>query len=545
MNKKKQPYKGKGRNAQQGKSNRKPYGKPMEKKESYEQGGADKASSYKGFNDVSWYTKNQQMLNDSASFSYNSPLGTPLPWDQIFKDGSRTLGTPIRKDAVPGLFQLLYAPIIGVSLDSTSPANLAAQNIYSYVRYMNSGAKNYDQADLMLYLLAMDSVYMMWNYAKRVMLYAQTYSQYNKYLPKILAYSDCVDLDDLQANMADYRARLNALATNITSFCVPAVMPLFLRHSWMASNIYKDSSSVKSQMYIMTPVYAFKYSETGSKFGGSLTPVSTPINTSIDAGKFTIVKFSAILNMIKELLDAISYSEDIGVMSGDILKAYGQEKLFKITAVTPDESIEPVYNEEVLSQIHNSSTMYAAFTTAADQWTITQDPNTGFLKFNPRFTKRPITYGATLLNSRFDSPTAADNMIATRLAASTYEADDGVYIDAAGSELVMGYYIYSWTRGTDGTLNINVNQIPDAWIFNADETAASMTTRLINMARVAAFDWHPLIPLFAATTSTGDLTLCGMVGDINNYTIISDYNLEMLHTNALLSEFNVPQLGSF
>lgn len=89
------------------------------------------------YNDVSWYTKNPQMLIDAASYSYNTPLGTPVPYQKLLS-GVPNYTTGTNPCAVPGLMSISFVPTIGVSVDSISPANVAAQNIYSYVRYMNS-----------------------------------------------------------------------------------------------------------------------------------------------------------------------------------------------------------------------------------------------------------------------------------------------------------------------------------------------------------------------------------------------------------------------
>lgn len=91
------------------------------------------------YNDVSWYAKNQQMLTDAASFSYNSPLGNPVPYKDLLSEVPNTV---VNDGAVPGVAALQFIPCIGISTNSISPANIAANNIYSYVRYMNSGAKN-------------------------------------------------------------------------------------------------------------------------------------------------------------------------------------------------------------------------------------------------------------------------------------------------------------------------------------------------------------------------------------------------------------------
>lgn len=391
------------------------------------------------YNDVSWYAKNQQMLTDAASFSYNSPLGNPVPFSELLSGVPNSL---VGNDAVAGVAQLQFVPCIGISTNSISPANIAANNIYSYVRYMNSGAKNYDQADMMLYLLAMDNLYMYINWMKRIYGYVNTYSQYNKYVPAAYAAADSVDIADLRANLADFRLFINNCCARASAFCVPAVMPLFVRHSWMVSNIYKDSDTLKAQSYMYVPSWFYKYDETGSKYGGQL----------IIQGRTGNAKLSDLRTIFESMFSKLAYSEDIGVMSGDILKAYGQERLFKLSSVDPDYTVLPVYNEEVLSQIHNLQIVEPNTASEnAKTWNVTQDPDTGYLVFNPTVIPWAYNPKKIMVNMPWDGVTPADTMVATRLTA----AYEGSKLTACGSELITKFQVYKYN--TKGVLQITVS----------------------------------------------------------------------------------------
>lgn len=217
------------------------------------------------YNDPMWYAKNEAMLSDAASYSYNAPVGSSVPIVM-----SNTTYSTTSPTSVPSVLALRTLPTIGISKDAASPANLAANNIYSFVRYQNSGAKNYDQADLMLYLLAMDSIYSCWNWLKRMYGYMAVYSQYNKTMPSALGLADGINTTDSISGLADFRLFLNRTAAQISSFCVPAVMPYFIRHSWMYSNVYRDSDTNKAQMYMFVPAGFYQYNETDSQYGGQL-----------------------------------------------------------------------------------------------------------------------------------------------------------------------------------------------------------------------------------------------------------------------------------
>lgn len=105
-------------------------------------------------NDPKWYIVNGQLAKDVASFSFNNALGASF---EIGTHGLTTLVQP-KKYSLPGIMTIPYVPSIGYSADGTSAANIAAKNFYSFVRHQNSGHANYDSPDLMMYLMAMDSI---------------------------------------------------------------------------------------------------------------------------------------------------------------------------------------------------------------------------------------------------------------------------------------------------------------------------------------------------------------------------------------------------
>lgn len=102
-------------------------------------------------NDPAWYALNPQLLKDAASFPYAWPLGLRLNVGEY--------GANVNAGSLPGIFAMHWVPTIGYSSDGTSPINVASVNIYTKVRHDNSGHANYDHADYMMYLMAMDSVY--------------------------------------------------------------------------------------------------------------------------------------------------------------------------------------------------------------------------------------------------------------------------------------------------------------------------------------------------------------------------------------------------
>lgn len=508
------------------------------------------------YNDASWYANNPKLLRDAASFSYNTPLGAPFRLRTLLNPGTAGPLEHVspRYSSVPGLMSIEIIPTVGVALDAQAPVNVAAQDTYSFVRYKNSGGANYDAPDLMLYLLAMDSIYGCWNAYKRLYGFIATYNQLNRYMPRAYVKAMNVDFDDLIQHLADFRAYLNMTAAKITAFCVPATFTYNVRHSWLYSNIYKDSNTQKAQQYMFVPAGFYQYDETSSPEGGLLT--FQPFT-----GTTTPRKYSSLVTYMDNMLNALQYSEDIGIMSGDILKAYGQGNLFKLSAVDPEYVVEPVYNEEVLNQIHN---LVMVRSDSYDDLSIVQDPNTNFIKFNPTFTAAngviPNASGI-LLNMPWDDVTPENSMVGSRLSAivdyvNPTSGTGPKHFVTVGSEFVSNIYIWYMANSsaTSDAIYTSMDvQKMQYYQYLPMDTGTAVTPAmtyvelLTLIANLSNFDWHPITYLAYrnnASPGTTNETLCGVLADMNNYTIVSEDDVIDMNLTALLSEFNVPNDGS-
>lgn len=512
-------------------------------------------------NDPQWYFKQDSLLKDVASFSYSKPLGTPIFANKDIRDARFQLTAA---NSVPGLMAITLVPTVGISLNAQSPLNLGAQNIYTRVRYKNSGAANYDAPDLMLYYIAMSSLYSAWNWAKRIYGYASLYSQVNWYRPSAYAKAENIDLKDIVANLSNYRAELNMLANEISAFCVPAVFNYMVRESWLYSNIYMDAETTKAQEYMFTPACFYRYDETSSPQGGMLVPISVSL-----FGETTMVTHTAIINMIRTMINALQYSSDIGNMSGDTLKEFGSD-LFTLSHIDPDFAIEPVYNKEVLSQIENltwtphwqKSTEYA--NKKSDPWVIRQDPNTNFIKYQPTFTTiyRPSARDGIYLNFHWDNPTPEDVIVASRInvimVGNTEPDPTKIILTSCGSEICIGVSVIYYATDADiekkytsavdmklyklelGTMWLGSESIPPTWQswVDGNKKAALM------LYAWTAFDWAPALYSYIKTeTQSTQPQIYTMLPDLRDwdvYTHVGEEALDALNMLALLSMFNVP-----
>ena len=489
------------------------------------------SSSKSKMNDVSWYAKNSQLLKDAASISYNTALGAALDFENTRSSiGKVFYASDVNR--ISGVMAIHYLPTPGLSHDNSSPVNIAARNIYSFVRHANSGHSNYDSPDLMLYLLAMDNMYAVYNMGKRVYGIARHYSQYNRYTPEVILKALGFNPSDVYHNLASLRYGLNIAAAKLNSLSVPTTMSILTRHSWMNSNIYKDADEFKAQIYLYRQRGYYTYSESSSPRGGKLTYSSFP-------GDLTVASYLDILNsMIAALLE----SEDINIMSGDILKAYGTGKLWTLGSIGEEYSIEPVYNAEVLNQMHNAT----AFGSDCNNLDITQDPDTGAILFAPTYGSNSAILAYTeppiIVNQYKSNVEPADTMVATRLMCQLKQKLDstGTFKDARefatmGTEFCTSFEIY--TIGADNA--ITSTQYLTIVPFADQPSILQVTTA----ARMSHFDWHPISYWFSGTKDKLTQTLQCFFCDVSNFAVIDINTLNKMHTTAILSEFDVPVNG--
>lgn len=507
-------------------------------------------------NDPSWYNLDPQLVKDVASLSYFAPLGRY----QSFGKHLATLASEAVtfdddfKAMVPGVMVLNFTPSIGVGgANETNAANVAAKNVYAYVRYNNSGAKNYEANDLMLYLLAMDSLYIAFGHACKLYSLALTAKSENYYYPSGIFKAMGYDIDSFISNLANFRSWINTIAMKLNSYNVPNAMPYYDRHVWLVTNIFKDYDIKKSQDYLFTPQTLYQYNDTH----GYLEPVTitslTPTGTDVTCTEF--------MEIVDGMLEQVISSEDIGIMSGDILKAYGSDKLYKVFSIAEDFHIESTYSEEVLTQIQ-AATVVGRLTNN----TIGQDTNghiivgsvssstpyviDGSAAYQLTDNVRTITPGTSLsqilkqkavLNMYKDDVTPDDNMVTTRLTAMVDVPSEAklAQVVTCGSEIINQISIVDSSE-------VRTNSTPFyRSVFNGYLTVETTFTAAMfrNLYIYSKFDWAPVLPVYLLVSTSNTVTYIGDIADYANYCVVDAEVINNMHSVALLSMFGVPLLG--
>lgn len=506
-------------------------------------------------NDWRWYAQNEQLVTDVASFQYATALGTVL----------RTGIPSIDSVTVPGVMSLEFVPSIGFASIETDPINVAMRRLYAFVRHANSGSKNYEAPDLMLYTMCVDSAHMFLSYMKRIYGVMLDYTPKNRYYPKALIRAMNVNFSSIESNLNDFRGYINQFAVKLSQLWIPNSFSMLARHSWMCEGMYTDSSSSKPQTYIYVPTafYFFATELSEGNVGGARL---VPIFRNGDNG--TTSTFEDLINYGNSMLENMIVNEDFGVMGGDILKAFGEAGIIKPMGIAENYQILPEYNQEVLSQIENSTAVGTVSNADITQKTAL---GTGSLVSMPKATinfgsgytniataagvaiRQAIT-GNIMLNFHHDSPAAPEAMVATRLANIlsnvVVEVAEGGNLVATGNvataatEIVETYKIYYYKISNVAELvSIPFTSV----MIEILGTMATSAFPITGRPMLSAFDWHPAVIEIIVTTEGGTVSAATVsslpLKDYDVFATITEANLSKMAEVALLSELTIPQLS--
>lgn len=304
-------------------------------------------------NDKSWYAHIKQLLDDAGKLAFEIPIGSPI-------DISKLMGIPEAqidvndgksdKYKAPGWMILHYLNTIPLTDGEASGGlNNAAQDIFAFVRNDNSGSTNYDKADYMMYLLALDQGYTFHGFLIKLYSLLNDYKAENWTYGANLIYALGFDYETFAGHLAGFRMRINNFAKKLNTFHVPKKFPLYERSWWLPSVICKDGEVHRSQNYTLLPDYILVYDDTT----GALNPlIALGANKSANLPPIT---YDQLLTYLTLFESALSNSQDFGTMSGDTLKAYGEGNLYTLPLIDGDYHIESTYDTEVLSQIMNGT----------------------------------------------------------------------------------------------------------------------------------------------------------------------------------------------
>lgn len=496
-------------------------------------------------NDESWYTRLGQLAIDAANLSYSHILGTK------FTPNSRDINAQWLQQTIPGICVLSYLPTIGYADSADAPINVISKALYAYIRSNISGSRPYDPTDVMIYIVAMDTAFYWWTHLCRAYGTVTEISAFNRYKSQTLIEAMGFDFEDLLYNLSDFRAQINYYAKQLGAMCVPSEMTFTSRHLWMNANILQDSASAKAQLFLFKPSGYYVFNE-ATLHGGELTYYPLPANN---------LKVRDVISICNQIIQPLLGSSSQGTISGDILRAFGEDKVMKMSQITEDFHVEPAYVPEVLMQFENASIVPGCVPSKIIQH---NGINEGYLTQSITAPIQSAIVGPTelgglsdirytkadqIINSHTMEMTPGLNYVATRLMVSStaavtqqMHATDQYVLDGVGSEIIQGAAIYYMP--VQGTTVFSEH-------FATTMVVPEMNAQALQifLSRWTAFDWAPRVyptPTGQADESTGlldKIDLDAPYCDYDNYTTITPDELKRIHDVALLNLFFIPSLN--
>lgn len=535
-----------------------------------------------GANDPGWYADSVDLRAAYFSYPFAAPLGIN------FQSGNATMD----RSSVPGVMAYYFVPTIGRTTSADAAVNVAAQRLYSYVRYANSGHANYDPTDLMIYVLAMDSLEMYAEYLKRIYGLLTKYSRTNWYAPDALLKANWVNPVDLQKHIPDLFGYIRLFIAKTSAFAVPANVSLNKRHAWMCRHMWvdnPDSSKAQTYMYVPSAFYRFTLDSTGA---GMLTADSwiQPQSYTGAVPVSSLATFDQLVSFGNSLLSSVVAQEDFGIMSGDIMKAFPNDYRV-IEDITQDWQVPFEYSAEVLSQIENATVFSGYGQLEVKQVIPTPGTNSAYLssspivelslfytntvssatptgadvqKLKPLFEAGYINTAKSLLNFHHENPTQDEVAVATRL---MVRVDPTVWVvtkrtqgyqtlivqtnvDECGSEIVVGAKIFFMNRTSTLTNNqlytFDVPTVLPVSYTSGSSADVASNVQLVaaRLEQLATFDWHHGVMIGDLSVLSSDTLINfptvgapqGIAVDIDTYTWIDSVNLGNMHRAALINE---------
>lgn len=508
-------------------------------------------------NDVQWYAQNPELLLDAASLPFSQAAGTPFSRN-VYADGYAEPDDEV----VPGIQVLTVVPVIGDvnyigDPNPTSPLNIAAMAQYSFVRHANSGSANYTAPNLMMYCMAVAQVYSYINFLQRIYGTCQLYAHYNRYFPKAVIQAQGVVFEDLIENLANFRYGVNSLIRKAASFACPANMTYFQRLAFLFSGIYSEGESIKDQLYMYVPEGFLILTEQDTTPGWALKFNNMPGSTTED-GLNGLATTKDLINFGNSMLAPLLMSEDINIISGDILKAFGSGGILSLATLPEVYEILPTTDLTVLEQMQNADFIGSANWLNANKWAVgvKEDPNTNSIMstFNLEYSSSDAATASIandvsavlnnhILTTILTQPGPGDVIERTRMmcTAQNTSANSKLYMSLhSGSEIVVRCTLYRISPVSGFATKIIIQR---TLTFNtASIVRADILSVIAAHCSLENFKFHPT--QYYVELYTDNLKyLQGAAIDIDNYTVISDQTLSKMNEAALLSLFAVPNVA--
>lgn len=443
-------------------------------------------------NDISWYNRYSDLLSAAGTFPFPNRPGMVVKYGDYKPSAGNTV--PI-SNTIPGVWGMYFYPSIGYSDANYSPASQAAKEWYAKVRSKFSGSLEADAPDFLMYVMALDSIHAYIANLKRIYRTIDAWSPNNYATPYDLLNLYGFRTDGAQTALRGDKVLLfqyiNTLIRQVEKFTCPDVMDILKRHRWMNENVYMDGTTPNSQMYTFVQKgYYIMGTDTNGAGKLAITALS-----EFDAETYAPGVIAAELyDFGLTLIEALNSEDTSYTISGYLMRAFEGTPNVTVPLLAQDETLVPVYQPEVMTQIENARIVRISVSSL----NITQDPATNTIMHTPTTPVTNVQDFRNVINLRTDFPGASNVAVATRLQPAV--VDSKVF---GGTEIVTNYRLVA-TPVTGGVVNTTqsweVSLSSNVTILNTtdDGTAVSIGTTNWKLMRnllwfSEQFDMHPFL----------------------------------------------------
>lgn len=504
---------------------------------------ASATPSTSALNDVSWYKRYPLLAETAAKFQFmNRPGDFVVPG---------AFGTEAVMKEFPGIMRIEWRPALGSSSDNSSPASICAKGIWDKIRDAYSGTLHADPPDIFLYMMHLCQFKAFISWFKRTYGVINMYTPFNNYAPKVLFSAMFPNGAGLitdetffkwMAAKNDIVFYINQLVAMMNKYVIPNNMAIFDRQSWMCENIYRDSSTVLSQLYVFAPEGFFCVQGTDVPHGTKADFI--PFRTG--EGRYDIRDPEQAFRYGIQMYTALANWGDARTINGYLMRAFEGNLMPMVPEMEPSYTVEPTYSAEVNLQIHNIRVLE---TYREQEWS--QNAATGAIICEPDPDSLISHLDDPVLDIPVDIPSEDAVIVASRLCPVieriTNTAGTVVAYARVGTEVVTGLFL---ALREDSTTAINsstwsrisfllVNQLS-----MADGRRNNLARRLLCLAQYTAFNDAPIMPLSyteagSDSGASAENQFHTFIGNLTNMASIPIRTMARLHLVCQQSEFNI------
>lgn len=311
-----------------------------------------------------WYTHypTSNLVNINLATKQNIPLPNT---EFVFDDTATASG------------QFPVPVVATVALQLVTPAGdlegwrSGVRLLWQQLRTANSGAINYSPADLERYIQNARVVWAISATLNRLYKTTYTYLSTNASVPYSFITAMGCDPESIISNSANLLMYTQRFEQQIR-VNVPITMDYINRTRWLFENVFVEGQSIKAQYYI--PIIHKNYSGLDGQLKGGLMYYTTdngnPIvnigwSAAVSAGQLEETwDYDTLILRCEEIKNAILNDPLMQYIAGDMIKAFGDRAFQKSTAPQISDTLEPVFDEYILSQFQNAYVTNVTDTTA-------------------------------------------------------------------------------------------------------------------------------------------------------------------------------------